>query len=81
MTLFALSSSFLMSYITKRSVVSNKASPDVSSNRGVGYSVPKLFNDQQMRIFDEFGNDLTPLPMIFEEKRVQQVDKENVRDY
>ncbi|KAL5106466.1 Dynein intermediate chain 4 axonemal [Taenia crassiceps] len=70
-----------MSYIAKKPAIPNKASSDASSNRGVGYSVSKLFNDQQMRIFDEFGNDLTPLPLIFEEKIVQQVDKENVRDY
>nr|CDS18274.1 WD repeat containing protein 78 [Echinococcus granulosus] len=69
-----------MSYIAKKPSVPNQASPDTSSNRGIGYSVSKLFSEQQMQIFDEFGNDLTPLPMIFEDKRVQQMDKENTLD-
>ncbi|VDM30335.1 unnamed protein product [Hydatigera taeniaeformis] len=69
-----------MSSIAKKPALPNKVSPDTSSNRSVGYNVSKLFTEQQMRITDEFGNDLTPLPMIFEEKRVQQTDKENTLD-
>eukprot|EP00108_Taenia_solium_P012309 TsM_000156300 transcript=TsM_000156300 gene=TsM_000156300 len=73
-------STSLMNFISKKPAVPSKPSPDTSSNLGVGYNVSKLFNDQQMRIFDEFGTDLTPLPMIFEERRAQQADKENTLD-
>ncbi len=32
-----------------------------------------------MKIFDENGNDLTPLPMIIEDRKLRQLEKENVR--
>ncbi|VDD79660.1 unnamed protein product [Mesocestoides corti] len=58
----------------------NRKSTASSGNAGSGSVKSNVFNEQQMRIFDEDGNDLTPVPMIFEDKRLRQMEKENTLD-
>lgn len=56
----------------------NRRSTSSSGNTGAVNLKRKSFGDQQMRIYDENGNDLTPLPMIVEDRKMRQMDRENV---
>ncbi|VUZ41390.1 unnamed protein product [Hymenolepis diminuta] len=69
-----------MSFMSKKPSVSVKISHESSIRDPKPNSITQDLTVQHLKIYDEFGNDLTPLPMIVEDKRIQQTNKENSLD-
>lgn len=70
-----------MSFMSKKPSVSVKISHESSIRDPKPNSNTQDLTIQPLKIYDEFGNDLTPLPMIVEDKRIQQTNKENVCNF
>lgn len=67
-----------MSFVSKKPTITVKVSHDIHRKESKSNNTTQKFNPQSLKIYDEYGNDLTPLPMIIEDKRIQQLEGENV---
>ncbi|VDO05159.1 unnamed protein product [Rodentolepis nana] len=69
-----------MSFVSKKPSISVKITHESSTRSPKSNNIGHDFTSQSLRIYDEFGNDLTPLPLIVEDKRTLHLDKENCLD-
>nr|CDS25319.1 WD repeat containing protein 78 [Hymenolepis microstoma] len=69
-----------MSFVSKKPSISVRIAHEPSTRSPKTNNIAQDFASQSLRIYDEFGNDLTPLPLLVEDKRTQHIDKENFLD-